>query len=152
MGAGAVGNAWKKAAGGDGGIRTLDRALQPYNGLANRRLQPLGHSSVKADMPDAGASRKRQISARGFPSDLMPDPCASNELEAEVGRLKERPEKASATELLRVRRKRGGDWAAPLRGFRSRCWSAAFAARPARFASISPILASMFRRDIAGHH
>jgi hypothetical protein len=33
------------AAGGDGGIRTLDRALQPYNGLANRRLQPLGHIS-----------------------------------------------------------------------------------------------------------
>jgi hypothetical protein len=48
--------------GGDGGIRTLDRALQPYNGLANRRLQPLGHISGKADMPDAGASRKRQIS------------------------------------------------------------------------------------------
>src|SRR6202008_3983492 len=47
--------------GGAGGIRTLDRALQPYNGLANRRLQPLGHSSVGADMPDAGASRKRQI-------------------------------------------------------------------------------------------
>ena len=37
--------AWK-AAGGDGGIRTLDRALQPYNGLANRRLQPLGHISI----------------------------------------------------------------------------------------------------------
>ena len=35
------------------GIRTLDRALQPYNGLANRRLQPLGHSSMRADMPDA---------------------------------------------------------------------------------------------------
>src|SRR6201992_2322164 len=47
--------------GGAGGIRTLDRALQPYNGLANRRLQPLGHSSVMADMPDAAARRKRQI-------------------------------------------------------------------------------------------
>ncbi len=47
--------------GGAGGIRTLDRALQPYNGLANRRLQPLGHSSICADMPDARASRKRQI-------------------------------------------------------------------------------------------
>src|SRR6202020_2102538 len=33
--------------GGAGGIRTLDRPLQAYNGLANRRLQPLGHSSVK---------------------------------------------------------------------------------------------------------
>ena len=30
---------------GVGGIRTLDRAFQPYNGLANRRLQPLGHHS-----------------------------------------------------------------------------------------------------------
>jgi hypothetical protein len=47
--------------GGAGGIRTLDRALQPYNGLANRRLQPLGHSSIRADMPDTRASRKRQI-------------------------------------------------------------------------------------------
>ena len=47
--------------GGAGGIRTLDRPLQAYNGLANRRLQPLGHSSLSADMPDAGASRKRQI-------------------------------------------------------------------------------------------
>jgi hypothetical protein len=34
--------------GGDGGIRTLDRTLQPYNGLANRRLQPLGHVSTQA--------------------------------------------------------------------------------------------------------
>jgi hypothetical protein len=50
--------------GGAGGIRTLDRALQPYNGLANRRLQPLGHSSDRADMPDAGVSRKRQIQGR----------------------------------------------------------------------------------------
>ena len=49
------------ASGGAGGIRTLDRALQPYNGLANRRLQPLGHSSISADMPDTSASRKRQI-------------------------------------------------------------------------------------------
>jgi hypothetical protein len=48
-----------KGTGGDGGIRTLDRALQPYNGLANRRLQPLGHVSNQADMPDAAASRKR---------------------------------------------------------------------------------------------
>src|ERR1041385_2112437 len=37
-----------KEGGGDGGIRTLDRALQPYNGLANRRLQPLGHISATA--------------------------------------------------------------------------------------------------------
>ena len=50
-----------RVCGGAGGIRTLDRPLQAYNGLANRRLQPLGHSSTSADMPDAGPSRKRQI-------------------------------------------------------------------------------------------
>ena len=32
--------------GGRGGIRTLDTNINPYNGLANRRLQPLGHSSI----------------------------------------------------------------------------------------------------------
>ncbi len=32
--------------GGEGGIRTLDRAFQPYNGLANRCLKPLGHLST----------------------------------------------------------------------------------------------------------
>ena len=35
----------KTGDGGVGGIRTLGTALQPYNGLANRRLQPLGHHS-----------------------------------------------------------------------------------------------------------
>jgi hypothetical protein len=33
-------------AGGEAGIRTLDTAFRPYNGLANRRLQPLGHLTV----------------------------------------------------------------------------------------------------------
>src|SRR5215211_852471 len=33
--------------GGDDRIRTCDRLLT-YNGLANRRLQPLGHISAKA--------------------------------------------------------------------------------------------------------
>ena len=32
--------------GGEGGIRTLDTSIHPYNGLANRRLQPLGHLSL----------------------------------------------------------------------------------------------------------
>ena len=35
----------KKSSGGEGGIRTLDTGVSPYNGLANRRLQPLGHLS-----------------------------------------------------------------------------------------------------------
>src|SRR5206468_12118625 len=33
---------------GEGGIRTPDRGISPYNGLANRRLQPLGHLSHKS--------------------------------------------------------------------------------------------------------
>ena len=32
--------------GGEGGIRTLGTGFSPYNGLANRRLQPLGHLSA----------------------------------------------------------------------------------------------------------
>src|SRR5271163_1467303 len=32
--------------GGEGGIRTPDTGVSPYNGLANRRLQPLGHLSA----------------------------------------------------------------------------------------------------------
>jgi len=34
--------------GGEAGIRTLGRAFRPYNGLANRRLQPLGHLTADA--------------------------------------------------------------------------------------------------------
>ena len=53
----------RRGTGGDGGIRTLDRALQPYNGLANRRLQPLGHVSraqcAPRHMPDACPHCKR---------------------------------------------------------------------------------------------
>src|SRR5205814_4130806 len=33
--------------GGEAGIRTLDTAFRPYNGLANRRLQPLGHLTAR---------------------------------------------------------------------------------------------------------
>ncbi len=33
--------------GGEGGIRTPGRSFSPYNGLANRRLQPLGHLSAE---------------------------------------------------------------------------------------------------------
>ena len=35
----------QKETGGERGIRTLDTGVSPYNGLANRRLQPLGHLS-----------------------------------------------------------------------------------------------------------
>ena len=35
--------AMSESNGGEAGIRTLDTVFGPYNGLANRRLQPLGH-------------------------------------------------------------------------------------------------------------
>ncbi len=57
---------WASSAGGDGGIRTLDRPLQAYNGLANRRLQPLGHVSNMRGMPDPAACRKRQNHVRAI--------------------------------------------------------------------------------------
>ena len=44
----------KQVNGGDGGIRTLDTPLQAYNGLANRRLQPLGHVSTLLSQPREG--------------------------------------------------------------------------------------------------
>src|SRR5580704_8485444 len=35
-----------KGTGGEGGIRTPGRSFGPYNGLANRRIQPLCHLSA----------------------------------------------------------------------------------------------------------
>jgi hypothetical protein len=35
-----------KNSGGEGGIRTPGRSFGPYNGLANRRIQPLCHLSA----------------------------------------------------------------------------------------------------------
>ena len=36
----------KEKSGGEGGIRTPGRGFGPYNGLANRRIQPLCHLSA----------------------------------------------------------------------------------------------------------
>ncbi len=36
----------KMSYGGEGGIRTPGRGFSPYNGLANRRIQPLCHLSA----------------------------------------------------------------------------------------------------------
>ena len=38
-----------RGSGGEAGIRTLGRSLSPYNGLANRRLQPLGHLTSREE-------------------------------------------------------------------------------------------------------
>src|SRR5271157_4866605 len=40
-----TGNRGIENSGGEGGIRTPGTGFSPYNGLANRRLQPLGHLS-----------------------------------------------------------------------------------------------------------
>jgi hypothetical protein len=47
--------------GGEAGIRTLGRSLSPYNGLANRRLRPLGHLTAarKLSINDIGTYRER---------------------------------------------------------------------------------------------
>ncbi len=47
---------------GAGGIRTLGTVLRPYNGLANHRLQPLGHSSLMLG----------QAGTTGIPGDSWP--------------------------------------------------------------------------------
>src|SRR6202012_1912120 len=49
--------------GGAGGIRTLDTAFQPYNGLANRRLQPLGHSNIQNFEAALPAEDRQQLGA-----------------------------------------------------------------------------------------
>jgi hypothetical protein len=59
-----------KGVGGAGGIRTLDTALQPYNGLANRRLQPLGHSSIQNFSPERLRLKVRE--GRPFALDWSP--------------------------------------------------------------------------------
>src|SRR5436853_3033288 len=47
---------------GEGGIRTPDRGISPYNGLANRRLQPLGHlSNKRLDCKLRGQGRPREV-------------------------------------------------------------------------------------------
>src|ERR1043165_1362885 len=48
-----------RTAHGEGGIRTPDKVLRPYNGLANRRLQPLGHLSNFAGRNLAGVAKPR---------------------------------------------------------------------------------------------
>ena len=55
---GMIGQPHFRKIGGDGGIRTLDTAFQPYNGLANRRLQPLGHVSGSPPIRQPGRAEQ----------------------------------------------------------------------------------------------
>src|SRR5882762_4335016 len=53
-------NVWRIEIGGEAGIRTLDTAFRPYNGLANRRLRPLGHlTAARAKYTAFGCEAER---------------------------------------------------------------------------------------------
>src|SRR4026208_2043374 len=53
---------------GETGIRTPDTSLTPYNGLANRRLQPLGHlSGGVLDCHVIVSGSAEQVKRRGAP-------------------------------------------------------------------------------------
>ena len=62
-------NTGDRTSGGEGGIRTLDTGVSPYNGLANRRLQPLGHLSgvVEFHFTTGGASGLVHVAAFAAP-------------------------------------------------------------------------------------
>jgi hypothetical protein len=47
--------------GGEGGIRTPGRSFGPYNGLANRRIQPLCHLSADGSTGNNGRSIEYSI-------------------------------------------------------------------------------------------
>ena len=52
---------------GEGGIRTLDGGIHPHNALAGRRLQPLGHFSVRKDIVPAGFRAAQNPSSGSLP-------------------------------------------------------------------------------------
>jgi len=58
---------------GEAGIRTRDKDLTPYNGLANRRLQPLGHlSGVTRKVYPMRLMLSKPSVLRAFPHGLAP--------------------------------------------------------------------------------
>ena len=59
----------EKANGGEAGIRTLGRVLKPYNGLANRRLKPLGHLTADLQVYVNSAFRVTLVAERRGPVD-----------------------------------------------------------------------------------
>src|SRR5215510_259076 len=74
MGSCGVGKGGDRETGGEAGIRTLDTAFRPYNGLANRRLQPLGHLTatrpqVYARLRVAGTPLSPKLSVTIVPAD-----------------------------------------------------------------------------------
>jgi hypothetical protein len=65
----------RRTTGGEAGIRTLGTGLSPYNGLANRRLQPLGHLTLRLApllrvVARSGAGPRLASLAQGEPQTL----------------------------------------------------------------------------------
>src|SRR4029077_8136007 len=57
--------------GGEGGIRTLDTTFGSYNGLANRRLQPLGHLTGVLSIRETIGCEKSDCPSDG-PRNMLP--------------------------------------------------------------------------------
>src|SRR5437762_2652260 len=65
---------------GEGGIRTPDRGISPYNGLANRRLQPLGHLSSRcgnSQFADGSATPTSRVKSATDKSSRRHDECVA---------------------------------------------------------------------------
>src|SRR3954463_16406477 len=58
--------------GGEAGIRTLGTTFRSYNGLANRRLQPLGHLTVSKLLRICGVRLARPVSGAPLPVRRLP--------------------------------------------------------------------------------
>ena len=64
--------------GGEAGIRTLGRAFRPYNGLANHRLQPLGHLTATRNL----SIRRASSYGNAAPSQIVPEIVPASSLES----------------------------------------------------------------------
>src|SRR5215211_3551777 len=58
--------------GGEAGIRTLGTGFSPYNGLANRRLQPLGHLTAARNLSIRHASSCGNTALAQIVPDIVP--------------------------------------------------------------------------------
>ena len=57
---------------GEAGIRTLDTGFSPYNGLANRRLRPLGHLTASRTLSIREASSCGNPAVPGTVPEIVP--------------------------------------------------------------------------------
>jgi hypothetical protein len=65
-------NGQNNLTGGEAGIRTLGRSFSPYNGLANRRLQPLGHLTAARNLSIRQASSYGNTAVAQIVPEIVP--------------------------------------------------------------------------------